>query len=108
MTIQRSLQIHEINVYPEYNGKQNVIRRVVVRVTFSKDGAESIGLIESVLSVIDLSNFVAIEELTDQQIIDWAIDAQGGEAMLSGLEAIHQEELDYRARYAGTVKYDRP
>lgn len=108
MTIQRSFQIEEVNVYPEHNGQQNVIRRVIVRVTFSKDGAESVGIIESVLNVSDLSNFVPIEQLTDQQIIDWAINAQGGEALLSNLEAVHQEELSYRATFAGTVKYVRP
>lgn len=101
------IQLREIFVYPEFNGHQNVLRKVFWSIKFMRDGVESVATGESILDVSNLQNFVSIDQLTDAQILEWAITTEGGSAFVEQLQSRHEEFLDYHLLSLGTVSYVR-
>ena len=69
--------VSSVNVFPEFNGKQNVVATVkfCVAGTDGKNTATVSGSQDLTLS--DVSQFVEYENLTETQIIDWVKTALG-------------------------------
>lgn len=100
-------KIEQLHVYPELNGVQNVIRGVVFSITFTRDGVSSSGAVDAILDVNDLSQFVSITELTDEQIIEWAYQKAGGGILLQQLQSFHEEQIDRTLKLQGTVVFTK-
>lgn len=98
-------KIEQLYVYPELNGVQNVIRNVVFSITFTREGISSSGVVDAILDVDDLSHIIPIEQLTDEQILEWAYQKAGGGILLQQLQFFHEEQIDRKLKLQGTVVF---
>jgi hypothetical protein len=86
---------------PHVNGLADVIGKVFWEVTFEQDGLKSKGVGETVLDAPTSESFVEFAQLTEQQIIDWVIAKEGGEAFVNMLTGIHNPILERLAQERG-------
>lgn len=87
-----TFEIKEVLGYPELNGFSNVIATVEWLVTFEQDGGISFGGGKTSLdtSTIDQNLYVDIQDVSEQQIIDWVIQKEGGEEFINQLIEVHR------------------
>lgn len=105
MTISTSKHLVAVHVSPDYAGRQNVVRRVVWALRFSRDGFISDAFVETVLSVDSLENFIPANEIGTERLLQWAFEAQGGNAFVAHLQAYHEEKINDEASIAGQVPF---
>lgn len=103
MNITKHLQ--SVFTYPQHQGHPNVIRRVRWILRFERDGLTSEAGVETFLNVDAIENFIPANEIGTERILQWAYDAQGGDAFVSQLLAVHEEQLNYKAACAGQEIY---
>lgn len=89
-------KIDNITGYPELNGMANVVATVYWTCTFTKGDGTSLGGGITMLdtSNLDAANFVAIGDVTEQQVIDWVIAKEGGKGFIDMLNQIHEPLCD--------------
>lgn len=81
---------------------QPIIAKVIWQVVFSEDGVESLGAGETLLSApVDGQPFTPIDQVTEDQIIQWVIDQEGGQNFVDQLTAIHTPALELKKRQVG-------
>tara|TARA_E500000318_G_scaffold109753_1_gene123446 strand:+ start:1259 stop:1588 length:330 start_codon:yes stop_codon:yes gene_type:complete len=103
--IHQDYQIDEVHVYPELNGRQNVIERVVWILNFHDGDFTSSANIETYLEVSgDLDDFIDADDVTDEQIYQWVLEKQGGNAFLDMLLQMHTENLTELKKQAQLVQ----
>lgn len=101
------LTLNQIFVWPQQNGLNNVIGKVNWSISFNRNGAQSRGQVDTLLSQPQAAEFVPIEQVTPDQALDWALAAQGGTAYVDYLYRIHHNErLTYLERQVGLVPWD--
>lgn len=88
-----SFDLINMKVFPDIDGNQNVVGRVDWIVTFSAQGQEVKGGGSTDLNVYNIPNFISIDQLTKQDIINFVIDANGGNNWVQKLKDIHFEYL---------------
>ena len=98
-------QLNQVFVIPEHNGNQNVIRRVLWCLCFEKDGVVSEAGVETFLDVDNIQNFIPINEVGDDRLLEWVFAAQGGDAFIDFLRPHHEEQLNYAKQCAGLETY---
>lgn len=111
MSLQHTSEIKRIEVLPTLGEFTNVIKRVVLEVTFTDPDlahpVESKTMMVSVLSSEDMSDFVQISDVTESQIIKWTFDYHGGEEKFVEMTSKqHGEELARRVETYGLKKFD--
>lgn len=100
-------RLDKVFVYPEIEGKFNVIRKAIIFIDFSRNGITSSAAVEAIFNIDNLDSFIDITQLTDAQIIDWAYGHAGGDDLLKMIQPIHEQQIDYLALTTGTVEYIR-
>lgn len=100
-------RLNQVYVYPDFEGKQNVIKKVVFSIDFKREDCVSTAIVEAILDTTNLQEFVEIDLLTDDQIIQWAFEKEGGDALLQNIQPHHEAHLDYLVLSSGTVEYVR-
>lgn len=105
MTISTSKLLIAVHVIPEHAGRQNVVRRVMWILRFSREGLNSDAFVETVLDVDSLENFIAANEIGTERLLQWAFEAQGGNAFVAHLQPRHEEQINYAASIAGQVPF---
>lgn len=103
MNITRKL--FEIGVKPQVGDLQNVVARVRWGLEFERGGFTSVAYIETLLDISDLSGFTPIDQLTKEQVIQWAYDAQNGDQIIADQTPHHDQVLTYEAMQASIVSY---
>lgn len=98
-------QLTEVFVIPEYNGRQNVIRRVLWQITFEEDGVKSTAGIETFLDIDNIENFVPANEVGNELLLQWVLEIQGGDSFISAIQPYHEEDLTYAKKCAGLETY---
>lgn len=83
----------------------NVVTRVRWGLEFERGGFTSLAFIETFLNIADLSNFTPVEQLTKEQIIQWAFDTQNGDQIIAEQWAHHESMISYAALQASVVEY---
>ena len=96
-----------VNVFvlPEHAGRQNVVRRVRWVIRFEKDGFTSDAGVETFLNVDNIQNFIPVNEIGTQRVLQWAFDAQGGESFVSEIQPYHDEQIAYQIQCAGQQEH---
>ena len=107
MSIAHQFNVEELQVFPSKNGLTNVIGLVRWSVVFTETGTgvTSSGMGETLLGEPPLDAFVPVDQVTEQQAIEWVIAAEGGQAFLNKLQAIHSGQLAYNAKKIGLVPW---
>lgn len=102
-----SYEILALYVYPEKNNLANVVGKVKLRTTFSRNGVSVNGRLEALLDTDNISpeTFIDVDNLDADTVAGWAIQAHGGEDFLSNLKNAHDQILQDREREIGMVKY---
>lgn len=101
-----TLELVKFFVWPEKNGQQNVVGRVDWQITFLRNGAQSRGSAQTLLNVDDLSNFVDVNQLTEDQILTWAYNTQGAEVYLNFIyNEVHNSNLNFLEKQIGLVPW---
>lgn len=100
-----TMKLHEVQVYENKDGRENVIGLVRWTVEFSRGQFVSRAGVETLLDVSSLSNFTPIEQVTREQVLAWAAAAQGGDAFVEHLRPYHEDELDLQERRTGLSRY---
>ena len=106
MDIER--EVIQINVLPEHEGRKNVIGSVMWRIVFTDEGVESVAAIHTVLDVYEnQSDYVDIENLSDDDIMDRCIGVEGGDDFLTVLAQNHSQEIARKKLFNALVVYER-
>lgn len=95
MTLNKTYKLHQIKVEPEIDGLNDVVLFIRWSIEFELDGFTNSAVIETLLDFAPNENFVSLEKLTKEQIINWAIEAQGGQSFIDHLEFHHGEQLKH-------------
>lgn len=103
MNITRALVA--VYVYPEFAGRMNVVRRVQWLLRFEENGFSSGGYVETFLNVDDITNFIPANEIGTDRVLQWAFDAQGGDAFVETLRPYHAEQIAYQKSIFGQQSY---
>lgn len=105
-----NLFLEEVGVYPLLLEKENVIQRVTWRTVFYdselKDNERITYHAETLLDTNNISNFIQIEDLTKDQILEWALSAQGGQTYIDNISLSAEKRLNMIKLKKQTVKYD--
>ena len=106
--IEVSYEILDLFVFPEKNGLTNVVGKVNLKTTFSRNGVSTKGRMETILDTDNLSEetFISVDSLTVETVAAWAIAANGGEAFLDQLKEFNDELLTQRENEIGLVRYE--
>ena len=97
--------ITEIYVFPAIGEYTNVVGKVIWKYYAEQDEVRAFGAGETLLNVDNIENFVDIESLTEDDIIDWVIATEGGEAFKAALRTNLQPIIDQLIREKGLVAY---
>lgn len=103
MNITRALVA--VFVHPEYAGRQNVVRRVHWVLKFEDAGTVSNAFVETFLDVDNITNFIPANQIGNDRVLQWAFDAQGGDAFVDSLREYHAEQINYKKSIAGQQLY---
>ena len=98
-------QLFDVGVVPNVSGHANVVRRVRWGVTWKESGVSSAASVETILPFDQAASFRPIESLNKDDVISWAIDAQGGQGFIDGLAQYHTADLAHKAASVGVVDY---
>jgi hypothetical protein len=100
-------ELVKVEVMPEENGMQNIIRKVEWNIIFEDEhtGVTSQASIHTVLPN-PIDTFTDISDVTQTQILDWATAEQGGQLFINKLMALHQDEIIFKNKLVGVVEYD--
>lgn len=90
---------------PQSGQHSDVVTRVRWGLEFERGGFTSLAFIETFLSIADLSSFTPVEQLTKEQIIQWAFDAQNGDQIIAEQWNHHDSMISYAALQASVVEY---
>ena len=103
-----SYEILGLYVYPQKDELANVVGKVQLRTTFSRNGVSVDGRLEAILDTdnIDHESFIAVTDLDAETVAGWAIAAHGGEDFLDNLKTAHDSLLAEKEREVGLVKYN--
>jgi hypothetical protein len=112
MAIEVANKIKKIDVITTQGGKCNVIKRVVWEITFTdpeiSTDVESTMLACAILDTNNITGFVDIYNLTDDQILEWAYAKHGGaDNFIAMVTPNHIAEIQRRAESFGLQEYNR-
>jgi hypothetical protein len=105
ITVRFSIQ--QVHVFPEKNGFKNVVGMIQWAVAVEEDGAISSGCGETVLD-INFSSFKPIEDCSEEQMIEWVVQREGGQPFVDQLIKIHGSQLAYNKTKLGMIPYIPP
>ena len=77
---------------PSSNGN-TVIGKVHWTVAIEDDGVVSMGGGDTILGAPSEDGFIAFENLTEQQLIDWVVAKEGGQGFVDMLSSLHQPNI---------------
>jgi hypothetical protein len=103
MNITRKL--YGVGVKPQVGTHSNVVARVHWGLEFERDGFTSVAFIETFLNTSALESFTPIEQLSKEQVLQWAYDAQDGDRLIAEQSFHHDLMLQYEANRVGVVPY---
>lgn len=102
-------ELTKVEVLPNYNDFENVVRQVHWNITFTDPyhtDITSTGAVVTILDIDEISDFADITELTKSQILDWAYNKQGGQAFIDAILPVHQDDIFRQKQLIGVVEYD--
>lgn len=94
MSLNKEFKLYNVKVEPTFEDKENVIMFVTWGIEFAMGEYSNKAVIETLLTYDPNEVFVPVEDLTKQQILDWAIKAQGGDQFIAQLEYHHGLQLE--------------
>lgn len=100
-------ELDKVFVYPEYENVTNVIRKINWILKFQKGSKESIASGETLIDFDPAFEFIDIDQLSDEQIVDMALDKEGGQQFVDYLLRCHSDNLVYLESLDGLVEYER-
>lgn len=106
-----TFNITEVFVRPRIDqlDLNNVVEKVIWKAKLSRNGVSTIAYGEVVLPSPDKSEgFVNVEQLSEQQLIDWMLNSLGGDVFLEGLKMGHAPHLDKLEHEANLVRWTKP
>lgn len=106
MTMNITRKLFEVAVTPELNGFTNIVTRVRWGLEFEKGGFTSLSCIETFLDISKLSNFKPINQITKEQILQWAFDTQNGEQLIKDQWIHHENMIEYEFLNASVKPYE--
>ena len=102
-----SYEIIGLYVYPEKNNLTNVVGKVQLRTTFSRNGVSVDGRLEALLDTDSIApeTFIDVDNLDVDTVAGWAIKSHGGDDFLDKLKNAHDSLLAEKEKEVGLVKY---
>lgn len=94
-----------LGVHPEYAARSDVVAEVRWGIVSSRSGFSAQHFAQTLLPLGELSEFTPIDQLTKQQILDWAVAAEGGAPYLQHILDYQNLDLTAQERAAGVVAY---
>lgn len=101
--IDYKLYLHRVEVLPTVGSVSNVVKRVIWAIEFfdseypeicrSIAGVETLLETEYLTNAAYTNNFIAIEDLSHSQIIEWCFTMQGGEAFIEEIRPVHEANI---------------
>lgn len=95
---------------PSLHGLENVISLIQWGIDFEQDGVHSVAYVETPLDTSNIANsqtFVPMEQLTKEQLLDFAKEAQG-EQFVEAMQQVHAAQLVAMIAAADAIPYQGP
>jgi hypothetical protein len=110
MTISHEFFLRRIYVKPQVDELTNVVAKIDWCMLLTRNGAKSIAAGETTLNLTTLNagNFTSITTLTADAVINWVIQAEGGEAFIDRIKEIYEPEIARKERELDLVAWDIP
>jgi hypothetical protein len=92
------------------NGLRDVVSKVVWVMVLERNGATTKAVVSTILDTASITqeSFKPVTQLTADEVLGWAIQAEGGDAFLEHIKQIHEPMLA-RAEFEKTlVVWDIP
>ena len=100
-----SYKLLSVGVLPMLGQHANVIKRVRFNIEWEEGGISSTGYVEAVLDTSNITDFRPLESLTNDDLIAWAIHAQGGQGFVDTLAEYHIAQIAYQTAQLGVVEF---
>ena len=100
-----SYKVTQIGVHPSRDGKSNVIAQVMWHFVAERNGHTSVCIADTMLPIDGFTEFTPIEQVTKEQVLSWAIAAEGGQAFLDSLMTHHERALIDKEKRVGVQNY---
>jgi hypothetical protein len=100
-----SLKLHQVQVFKDKDGHQDVVGLVRWAVQFERNALVSVAGVETLLDTSNIQDFTPVEQLTKEQVLAWAYSAQGGDAFVEVIRQYHENDLDQQEQRLGLVTY---
>lgn len=100
MNVEYTAELREVGLIPEQVGFSNIVKKIIWSITFfdSEDPENifSVATIETYLNTesIDEEAFVAWENITQTEIVQFALEEMGGQSFVDDLKQNHVYTLD--------------
>lgn len=107
--ISYNLILKSVSVYPLLGNYENVVKRVIWNIEFfdtEYPDVKSVGSVDTMLNTDDINSFIEIENLTNDDILIWALETQGDQDFINSIQSFHEERLQRLIIESQLVKYD--
>lgn len=85
--------------------ENDVISKVYWQITFTDGISNSIAMGSNFLDTSNLENFIPIDQITDDVLEEWIINANGGSSFIISLELIHGPIIERKTRESKLTTY---
>ena len=93
---------------PQLGGHKDVLAKISWTVQFERDGFKSIGGGETMLDVSTLNSVTPLDQVSKEQMVQWLVAAEGGDAFITMLSDFHGKMIDAKALDAKSVSVYLP
>lgn len=90
---------------PSIEDYENVIAKVKWQIILTDGTSESITAGETDLDTSNLTNFIPAGEVSDSVLVEWVINAHGGQAFIDHLIEIHAPFIEKKTAESKLVEY---
>ncbi len=103
-----TFKITGVLALPQLAEHENVVARVDWAVAAQEGSLFSKGGGQTLLDTTEITDFVPADQLTEEQLIQWVIAAEGGQKFLDDLTAFHVALLKQRVLETEAVALELP
>jgi hypothetical protein len=92
-TLNYDFKITNVEALPKHLGYENVVVKVQWVAEYSRDGFKSTGAGVTRFNPDAITSFTPLAEVTERQMADWVVNAEGGESFVKMLAEVHERYI---------------
>ncbi len=106
--MKHTFNITGARVIPQVGEHKDVLAKINWTIEFEKSGFKSFGAGETILDVSVIESFMPLDQVSKEQMVEWLVAKEGGDAFIEMLSGIHGQIIDAKILDAQSVPVDLP